>query len=329
MLKAEIFQRSWRLFVVTLGQLKRHPKLIVLPLASLGCVVAMLFLFSTALIAPSVLLQGESSWLESRHWGPLVNGWRTFLTSGHFRFAHHTQAEFNQFMNRVMTLGNMARAFLGYILMMSLPLIGGLLSAAFYNEGIRAFSGERVSLLRGIGVAVRRFRPFLNWYFFSGLTVGAVQMVGGRLGVAGRVAGGLLGLSWAAASFFAIPILLREDRSKTQPTDVLRASVALVKSTWGETAIGYVGLKVLGLPISALVFAFMIGLRFFGSFTPGWVGAGVVAVAGLLLVSAVIKAADDLYRCALYVYATEGIVPEPFDQAAMDAAWKVKPTPAV
>lgn len=328
MFKTEIFRRSWRLFVVTLGQLKRHPKLLVLPVASMGCAVAMPVLFLSAMISASVLSRGESTGLDSGHWTPLLNGWKTFLTSGHFRIAPNTQEESFRFFDHFVTPENMIRVFFGYILLMSLPLMAGLLNAAFYNEGIRAFRGEGVSLLRGIGVAVRRFRPFLNWYIFSALTVGVGQMVGGRFGWVGRIAGSLLGLSWAAGSFFVIPILLREERPVTPPAELLRTSVALVKRTWGETAIGYVGLKVLGLPISVLALALGIGLRYFGSFTLGWVGAGLVAVAGMLLVSAVIKAADDLYRCALYVYATEGVVPEPFDQTAMEAAWKVKPAAA-
>jgi hypothetical protein len=33
---------------------------------------------------------------------------------------------------------------------------------------------------------------------------------------------------------------------------------------------------------------------------------------------------NPVYRCALYVYATEGVVPESFDKELLDSAWKVK-----
>jgi hypothetical protein len=33
---------------------------------------------------------------------------------------------------------------------------------------------------------------------------------------------------------------------------------------------------------------------------------------------------NPIYRCALYIYATEGVVPDNFDQEMMDSAWKVK-----
>ena len=33
---------------------------------------------------------------------------------------------------------------------------------------------------------------------------------------------------------------------------------------------------------------------------------------------------DTIFRCALYIYATEGVPPAPYDEALMDAAWKVR-----
>jgi hypothetical protein len=34
--------------------------------------------------------------------------------------------------------------------------------------------------------------------------------------------------------------------------------------------------------------------------------------------------AGHVFRCALYIYATEGVVPEPYNQELMDMAWKVE-----
>lgn len=33
---------------------------------------------------------------------------------------------------------------------------------------------------------------------------------------------------------------------------------------------------------------------------------------------------NPVYRCALYIYATEGVVPGSFDKELLDSAWKVK-----
>jgi hypothetical protein len=49
---------------------------------------------------------------------------------------------------------------------------------------------------------------------------------------------------------------------------------------------------------------------------------GVLAVAvPLSWISGVV---NPVYRCALYIYATEGVVPGTFDQELLDSAWKVK-----
>ena len=47
----------------------------------------------------------------------------------------------------------------------------------------------------------------------------------------------------------------------------------------------------------------------------------LVAVVGLSLV---INLATHVYRCALYVYASEGVVPGPYTAEMMNAGWKVK-----
>ena len=60
-----------------------------------------------------------------------------------------------------------------------------------------------------------------------------------------------------------------------------------------------------------------------GSF---WVAGIVVAawLAALLVFAYAVGVAGQVYRAALFVYATEGVVPGPFDQTQMDTAWKVK-----
>jgi hypothetical protein len=52
--------------------------------------------------------------------------------------------------------------------------------------------------------------------------------------------------------------------------------------------------------------------------------AGVSWVFGLLFMAYVSGVASHVYRCALYMYATEGVVPEPYNQELLDMAWKVK-----
>jgi len=50
----------------------------------------------------------------------------------------------------------------------------------------------------------------------------------------------------------------------------------------------------------------------------------VLWVFGLLIIAYVSGVAGHVYRCALYIYAAEGAVPEPYNQDLLDMAWKVK-----
>jgi hypothetical protein len=52
--------------------------------------------------------------------------------------------------------------------------------------------------------------------------------------------------------------------------------------------------------------------------------AGVLWILSLLLMAYVSGVAGHVYRCALYMYASEGVVPEPYNQELLDMAWKVK-----
>jgi hypothetical protein len=52
--------------------------------------------------------------------------------------------------------------------------------------------------------------------------------------------------------------------------------------------------------------------------------AGAIWVFGLLFMAYVSSVASHVYRCALYLYAAEGVVPEPYNQDLFDMAWKIK-----
>jgi len=76
-----------------------------------------------------------------------------------------------------------------------------------------------------------------------------------------------------------------------------------------------------------------IPLAIFRSASPGIsISHLMYCEAGILLVTVVAATTlsclggllNAVYRCALYIYATEGVVPGTFDQELLDSAWKVK-----
>jgi hypothetical protein len=50
----------------------------------------------------------------------------------------------------------------------------------------------------------------------------------------------------------------------------------------------------------------------------------VLGALGVIGASIVVRSATGVYRCALYVFASEGVVPEPYTSEMMNAGWTVK-----
>jgi hypothetical protein len=108
---------------------------------------------------------------------------------------------------------------------------------------------------------------------------------------------------------------------------MLRQSSMVLRKTWGESLVGYVGITVGSWIVLLASLVFLIGsvalavilknpiILFASIFI--WIGA-------MVLLSYLASLAGDVYRCALYVYASEGVVPAPYTPELMDAAWKIK-----
>jgi hypothetical protein len=132
------------------------------------------------------------------------------------------------------------------------------------------------------------------------------------------------------ACIFIIPTLVR-DKETTNPLKLLRNSVGTLRGTWGELVIGIVGLELASGTILFVAFLLIImsGVAagfIFGAPSAIWIASALVGLMLLIIIplSWIGSIVDPVYRCALYIYATEGVVPGSFDQELLDSAWKVK-----
>ena len=142
-----------------------------------------------------------------------------------------------------------------------------------------------------------------------------------------RLVAGFIGLAWSAAAIFAIPILARDPAAVSNPFAVLSKSAMTIKRTWGEMLAGYVGMGCINVLVAWLSILF-------------WVATGAAAyllsnlwlllVAGVLWLLALIadghiaSIASRVYLCALYLYASEGVIPGHYDAPMMSMGWKMK-----
>jgi hypothetical protein len=300
--------RSWRLFTTSVAVIRSHPKLLVFPFVT-GLLTTLIALF---FLVPVVLVFLAPQWLQG---GPL----HFFAGPAGFLHVRHGASSFNA---QVQPLGGLLLAGM-YLLNMFLATLS---SVAFNSEILEALSGRPVSIQHGLEVALRRWKTVLLWSLLAGTVGLLIRALEERMNFLGRLVTGMIGLAWSVASIFAIPVLIREP-SLSNPFAVLSKSAKTIQATWGEMLAGYLGMQGTNL------------LVLWGSVLY-WLGNGAVAFAlskpllllvalgpwllFLVLYGYIASIASRVYLCALYLYASDGAVPGPFDASMMTIAFKPK-----
>ncbi|MGY1459326.1 MULTISPECIES: DUF6159 family protein [unclassified Luteimonas] len=126
-----------------------------------------------------------------------------------------------------------------------------------------------------------------------------------------RLVGSGLGMAWTLATFLVVPVLVSRDIG---PVDALKQSVTLLKRTWGENAVGQVGIgAAFGLLTGAAVLV-SVGLVLLAAQASMAlaIAIGAVCVVGLLLLGVYQAALTGIYSAVLYRYAVSHEVPEAF-----------------
>ena len=136
-----------------------------------------------------------------------------------------------------------------------------------------------------------------------------------------RLIGSGLGAAWTLATFLVVPVLVSRDIG---PIDALKESVGLLKRTWGENAIGNVGI---GAAFGLIMFLFLLvgaGLTLvaYQASLALAVGVGVIFLLGVLLLGIYQAALSGVYSAALYRYAVSREAPAAFRGAMLEDAFR-------
>lgn len=93
------------------------------------------------------------------------------------------------------------------------------------------FTGEEVTIRKGLQFSVSRIGAILSWAVFAA-TVGTIlRLLQDNLGWIGKIITGLIGVVWSIATFFVVPVLAYENLG---PIGAFKRSSELVKQKWGE-----------------------------------------------------------------------------------------------
>jgi hypothetical protein len=325
------FKRSGKLLKASFAVLLREKKLLLFPVIAtmLAAVVALFF------IAPIVFYPTGHPIFSAAHWSALAEKFTQGFTPTH----HSPSQPVLVGKTGVMTFFAdhwWAAPFFAATYFTSM-FLATFCNVAFYYEIMQAFGGNAVSIRRGFRFAAARWRIVLMWSLFAGLVGYLIQTVQERLGFFGRIMTGLVGFVWSVACIFIIPTLVR-DTETNSPIKLLKNSVGTLRRTWGETVVGFVGIQLFSFlsmfaMITGILLCIGIPMVVLSHPSPGLkIGHLLYYQAFILLLFVIVATSlsfvggllNAIYRCALYIYATEGVVPGSFDKELLDSAWKVK-----
>jgi len=303
------FQRSWLLLKSSLSIIASNKQLLVFPIVIFSLTVVIVLFF----LAPAVLRPTGYSYTQPEHWQAISHS--LFTRSEDAAGQHTSEYGFTP----------AAVAYLALLYFVAM-FFATFFNVAFYHEILAALSGQPVAIARGLNFACTRWKAVLMWTLFAGLVGLLIKAIEQRLEIVGRVLARFIGLAWSIASVFVIPIIVREEQG-ANPLNVLKKSAGILKRTWGEALIGYAGLAFANTLIVISSVVLLMGALFASIALDRYWLIAITGVFWLLTIFAwsyVTSVASQVYKGALYLYAAEGVVAEPYNQEMLDMAWKFK-----
>ena len=195
-------------------------------------------------------------------------------------------------------------------------------NSALVGAAMIRLDGGDPTLSDGLSAAWRRL-PSILGYAAIAATVGVLlqTMKHKENNVLVRLLGSGLGAAWTLATFLVVPVLVSRD---VGPIDALKQSVSLLKRTWGENAIGNVGIGAAFGLLTALAAVIGVGLTYLAFMTSPALGIaiGVLCALGLMLLAVYQAALTGIYSAALYRYAVSHDVPDGFSGAQLAHAFE-------
>jgi hypothetical protein len=172
----------------------------------------------------------------------------------------------------------------------------------------------------GLELAWERKGTILQWALVAA-TVGVIlRTLEERLGLIGRIIMKIIGIAWALACYFVVPVLAFEGLS---PIQAVKRSSKLFRDTWGEKVIGGFSLSLVSTVLMLPAIGMVIVAMFLGGINGLLFGLALMFLYFLLL-SVMMSAVGGIFNAALYRYACFKQVPPAFSQDLIASAWAPK-----
>ena len=195
----------------------------------------------------------------------------------------------------------------------------------FFNVALVGVANSRLmggtwTFRDGLELAWERKGTILQWALVAA-TVGVIlRTLEERLGLIGRIIMKIIGIAWALACYFVVPVLAFEGLS---PIQAVKRSSKLFRDTWGEKVIGGFSLSLVSTVLMLPAIGMVIVAMFLGGINGLLVGS-ILMVLYFLLLSVMMSAVGGIFNAALYRYACFKQVPPAFSQDLIASAWAPK-----
>ena len=203
-------------------------------------------------------------------------------------------------------------AVIGFLFYLCQYFVIFFFNAALVAAAMIRLEGGDPTVADGLRAARERIVPILGYAAIAatvGMLLQALRNRDNNFIV--RMVGSLLGVAWTMASFLVVPVLVQQN---VGPIDAIKRSVELLKRTWGENAIGNVGIGlVFGIGMFVLVAVGLVAVVMAAQVSVALaVTLAVFLVLAALTLGIVQSALAGIYSAALYSYASVGEAPAGF-----------------
>jgi hypothetical protein len=197
-------------------------------------------------------------------------------------------------------------------------------NTALVGCALMRFSGGDPTVKDGFRIAFQRLPQIVAWTLFVSAVGTLLSAIEQKLGWLGKLIIRFIGLTWAIATYFVVPVLAAEG---TGPLTAVRRSVELLKKSWGEGLTGnftiqvvswFVALPAIFLAVGGFVLAALLESVVLAVLT------GALAIFGLIVLAIVSSALRQIFLAGLYRFATTGQVPHGFSEDSMRRALRPK-----
>ena len=232
-------------------------------------------------------------------------------------------------METTLGLDDTAQNLIGMVVLFCVYFISYFI-IIFFNVAILQcarihFDGGNPTMKDGWDAGMQNLGRIALWAALSG-TIGVIlSQLEEKLGsLVGGILRGLIGGAWTIITYFAVPVLIFE---KTSPFNAIKKSGQIIKETWGEGLTMYVGFGAIQGLFVFLTFIPLIGGIILSAMMQNYI---IIAIIGSLVVlswiilAVVFSSLGQIFRAALYIYATSGTVPSCFTESNVKDAFQLK-----